>query len=88
MTDVSPIHPPMLPMKRYRSSPMVNPSRVPLTMRWVFIAPRGVAVVRASTAPEKRGLGLTQVVICTGKEIKRMTLATNAGLKGLYPNPP
>jgi hypothetical protein len=56
--------------------------------RYSLISPRGVAVVTTSIAREKRGVGLTQLVICTGKEIKRITLATKAGLKGLYPNPP
>ena len=32
--------------------------------------------------------GFGHVVICTGKEINRNTLPTNAGLKILFPNPP
>ena len=51
--------------------------------------PRVVGPVTASAKWKPQiGVGTGQEVICTGKAISRVTRATKAGLKGLWPRPP
>ena len=60
---------------------------MPSISREVFISPRGVAPVIVSREKDK-GFGTGQLVMATGKLMRRKTRATRAGLKGLYPRPP
>ena len=73
----------MFPMRPSRALKFSAARAVPFVMSSILTSPRGVAVDTASAPAEKKGDGAVQEVICTGKEIRRKTLATRAGLKGL-----